>query len=424
MPDLAEQIRLYIDETMGAEREVDPVYLPEPPSPRIGRSWLLVAALVLAIAAVGAVLVVNQAGDDVETDAVTDDGVPDSATGPVTPRPSGVRGTTLDWKMGAVPEDGQDFPQLLSDGKNLYWIGDRIHMSTDGSTWTTAEFEAGSEPLIAGIPVVDGVWAGRLIITHPNDIAQREIPVRIAGLDGSLDTTDLPLPGADSGDGPPPGASDIAGTIGPRGAIVTAVDATDSRLGWHTSDGIEWTAIHDAEPFATNDSGVLQITAIASGFVAVDGQARVWHASDGLEWTRVDGDAASVAGARLLAWDDRALLAGVESGFVAFAADGIDQLIPDADRPSVFGNSIGAGHAGIAYLVPLDPDGNDFELVYSPDGVAWERQKPPTGTGDIYCCFLDAWGVVVGSEQVALLSRTDAGFELWLGTPLTEEEQE
>ena len=86
-------------------------------------------------------------------------------------------------------------------------------------------------------------------------------------------------------------------------------------------------------------------------------------------------------------------------GFVSIAADGVDQLLTDADRTHAFGNSIGAGQAGIAYLVPLDLDGSDFELVYSPDGIGWERQQTPAGTGDIYCCFLDAWGVVVGSER-------------------------
>ncbi len=62
-----------------------------------------------------------------------------------------------------------------------------------------------------------------------------------------------------------------------------------------------------------------------------------------------------------------------------------------------------------------------FDIVYSADGISWQRQPLPEGIGDLYCCYLDVYGVVVGREQVAVLADSDDGLELWLATPTTQD---
>ncbi len=458
------------------------VVLDEPPGRRAGRVTLLVAAAAIVVAGVGGAIALR-AGDGsttVETDSVDSQVEADSMTPDIVPqpRPSGTRGDTLEWELGATPGDPSGLVQLMSDGKTLYWIGNRIYSSVEGKTWTEVELDGGSVPDLVGQGMVDAVWAGQLVASEASGANVR---VEIAGIDGSLRTATL-SPRVDGDATTMVGVHGARATIGPRGVVVAArlsvldfgplivevlgidaglvesihldddgvsetlvvqlptgserirlldhgiVDSHDlamaptGPIGWHTTDGTSWRLIPTVGPFTPGDHTEVSVTATTAGFVAVDTMGQGWFSTDGTSWPEIDGQTDPLGGSDVIAWSGQALTLGRITGLQTISDHGLASLpLTDADAWSTFNRSFGAGEAGIAYLVDIDPDAATFDIVYSPDGISWQRQALPEGIGDLYCCFLDVYGVVVGREQVAALADGDDGLELWLATPTTQE---
>jgi hypothetical protein len=465
----------------GSGSDVAPVP-DEPPGRRAGRVRLLVAAAVIAVVGVGGAVALR-AGDGsstVETDPVDTREQLDSTTQDIVPqpRPSGARGDTLKWELGAVPGDPSGFIQMMSDGKTLYWIGSRIYSSVEGKTWTEVELDDGPVPGLVGQGMVDAVWAGQLVVSEAGGANVR---VEIVGLNGSSRIATLSAQ-IDSDTTTMVGVHGARATIGPRGVVVAArlsvldfgpliidvlgadaglvesiqldddgvsetlvvqlpngservrlldhgiVDSQEPQvaptgpIGWHTTDGTNWTPIPAVGPFVPGDHTEVNVTATTGGFVAFDSTGQGWFSTDGASWPEIDGQTDPLGGGAVIAWSDQALALGRITGLQTISDQGFASLpLTDADAWSTFGRSFGAGEGGIAYLVDVDPDAEIFDIVYSPDGISWQRQALPEGIGDLYCCFFDVYGVVVGREQVAVLADGDHGLELWLATPTTQE---
>lgn len=200
-------------------------------------------------------------------------------------------------------------------------------------------------------------------------------------------------------------------------------------IAWHSPDGVTWTPILARGPFAPGVDASTFATGTASGFFAVarsnsfSTAGSGWFSADGLSWSELDGDLPCCEVAT--PWGTRALITTTDGDdFLAADADGITTLTGSGAETLTqqAHRSLGAGEAGVAYLVDLDPPVDPtFDIVYSPDGASWQRQPLPDLIGDLYCCFLDNYGVVVGAESVAVLSAAESGLELWLGTPLAAE---
>jgi hypothetical protein len=169
MADLDEQLRRYFDATApaidaetavrGADDRAREVALVESVTRRGWRAVpLAIAAASIMIIGIGGFLALRDGRSDVAEDVVIDGSAADGL-----PRASDIRGDTLQWERGRVPDDQIGFVQLLTDGKRFYWIGDRIYSSPDGRTWDEVEFAEGvSTPLLEGRPA-DAASAGQII---------------------------------------------------------------------------------------------------------------------------------------------------------------------------------------------------------------------------------------------------------------------
>jgi hypothetical protein len=185
-------------------------------------------------------------------------------------------------------------------------------------------------------------------------------------------------------------------------------DVADSGFGWHSLDGVEWTAIPDF-PDNVND-----IVGVDDGFIA-RGSA-MWHSADGLTWRRLgpytSGSFASWMGGALAAPDQ-----SERRRFDLWTSDGPRRL-SIASGLGVTYRATGAGSLGIVAL------GTDDTVLYSPDGIDWSiAPVPEEMVADADSRTMPT--VAVGERSVvALVWRDDWRDEmnesrspsLWLGT--------
>ncbi|MGI9623708.1 MAG: hypothetical protein ACR2PK_12795 [Acidimicrobiales bacterium] len=452
--------------------------LDERPARRRGRVGLLVAAMAIAVAGTIGILALRSNDESVTVDTADESELVGPGPTPA-PRPSGVLGDDLAWEQGSVPDEASGFLTLLSDGKSFYWVGAGLYSSGDGQTWAEVDFGNDPLPSLIGTGMVDAVFAGQLVSTSA---ANTSVLVEIVGIDGSIRSTMLsPEAALDSSATVIVDINDTRATIGPHGTVVTArlavrdfgpliedvlgVDADsvvavrlvaqaedetlevelssgvetirlidhgieDSHdfevaptgtVGWHSTEGVDWAPIA-AGPFAARNSVETIVTATPSGFVAIGG--RGWFSPDATSWAELSDPTTQLCCEPGVAWRGQALMRNAGGGLQSVGGEGVATLpLADGEAPSRYSRSIGAGEVGIAYLVDVDPDVPTFDIVYSPDGGSWKRQPLPTGIGELYCCYFDVYGVVVGLERVGVLANGDEGLGLWLGTPSLREGQ-
>jgi hypothetical protein len=195
-------------------------------------------------------------------------------------------------------------------------------------------------------------------------------------------------------------------------------DIADRGFGWHSRDGVEWTAIED---FPWN---VDAIVGTRRGFLARAFQERygIWYSRDGLAWQEL-GEAAN---GEFLPWLDGALLTDGLTRFEAWTDVGMTPLpieMPPIDDPEALG--FPAVNTGPLGLVVLDQGGR--RVMVSPDGARWsarpmdEAMIAASGSG-----LGPGTAIAVGATRVLALlwEGTPEGGphpSLWIGTPGAED---
>lgn len=454
------------------------------PTSRASRTRFAMAAVAVMLAGVAGFAAVRSSNDSTGQETRTADQAELTESPPADPdaessRPSGFVGTTLEWELGTVPNADPDaFRQLLSDGKTLYWIGDAVHSSPDGVIWTEVIFDD-TQPSLLHLGAINSAWAGQLTASEASSAG---VTVELIAIDGSVRAETL-SPTLEPDVYSVVEIRDPVATVGNRGVVVAArlsvrdfgsvanevlgaeadevtsvsiddgaefetlivrvagrterielaesgvVDshelevAPSGTIGWRSHDGETWTPIPAGGPFGIDGGLETSVSATAAGFVGITSDGTGWFSSDGENWTASDGVAPTACCERLVPWNGRALARDSGGGLSVVGEDEFAALFVDGLPPrSTFSRSFSAGEAGIVYLADVDPDVPSFEIVYSPDGAAWERQQLPEDVGDLYCCYLDVYGVAAGRENVAVLARGDAGLQLWLATPTAQED--
>lgn len=454
------------------------------PQSRPGRARFAVAAIWIVLAGVAGFVAVQSVNNSTDYETLTADPAQQTESLPVdsdpeSSRPSDSVGTTLEWELGEVPSSDPDtFRQLLTDGKTLYWIGDAMYSSTDGVIWTEVIFDD-VEPSLLELGMIDNAWAGQLAISAASG---GTVAVELIGVDGSIKSETL-LPSLEPDVYSIVEISDPVVTVGSRGVLVAArlsvldfravveavlggeaeavtsvridegaefetlivrtasrterivlsengvVDshevevAPSGTIGWHSPDGQTWTPIPAKGPFGVDGRLETSLTATTAGFVGITTDGTGWFSSDGGHWTEIDGLPPTACCERLVPWTGRALAWDAAGGLGVLDKNGFTDLFIDGLPPrSTFSRSFSAGEVGIGYLADIDPDAGTFQVVYSPDGISWEAQLLPDMVGDLYCCYLDVYGTVVGREHVAVLALGDSGLQLWLASPTAQED--
>ena len=421
MPDLDEQLRRYFDATApaidpetaarGAEDRTREIALVESSTRRGWRAVpLAIAAVSIMIVGIGGFLALRDGTP--EDEAIKDDAAEPS------PRPSGVRGDTLQWERGRVPDDQTGFVQLLTDGKRFYWIGDRIYSSLDGTTWDEVEFADGvSTPLLEDRPA-DAASAGQIIWSDRSSgyspgQDQATMTVEIVGIDGSVRVSELTLT-VDEADVTTMIAELQNGvtTIGPRGALATArLSVQDYAPLLHDVLGAELNSVvsirldlrvpgttllvelpdrterivladHGASTrsvevaptrvigwHSTDGVAWTEIPAVGPFAVGAEPQSSLtattsgfvslggqgWFSSDGLAWSGLDGPLGEPCCEPPIAWGPRAVYSGTLGGIVAADESGFATLPgSDAEDRAISRGGLGAGEVGIGYLTDIE----------------------------------------------------------------------
>lgn len=466
-------------------RSPEPVVAATPdPRPHPRRPWFAVAAAAIVLAGAAGFVALRSGTDSADGDSRIATDLELSEDASVDPVPeisaseAAVR-TTLEWELGAAPESDPDtFRQLLSDGKTLYWIGDAVYSSPDGVNWVEVTFDD-VQPALLESGMIDSAWAGQLTTSLAS---QGSVSVELIAIDGSVRSETL-SPVLEPDVYSVVDIADAVATVGGRGIVIAArlsvrdfqdvvrgalgdeatevtsvrVDdgtehetlivrvagrterialaeagvadshelevAPSGTIGWHSPAGDTWAPISAAGPFAIDGGLERSVTATSAGFVGVTADGVGWFSGDGLTWAATESIAPSACCDRLVSWTGRALALDSRGGITVVDENGFASLpLTGLPLPSAFSRSFGAGEAGLVYLTDVDPEVPSFEIVYSPDGTTWEAQQLPESVGDLYCCYLDVYGVVGGRERVAVLARGVAGLELWLGAPTAQEE--
>jgi hypothetical protein len=195
-------------------------------------------------------------------------------------------------------------------------------------------------------------------------------------------------------------------------------------IGWYSPDGQEWVQVPQEGPF-TGDF-IPSLVGVDDGFLALGASGGVWFTADGITWELLPDPEIQGALAELIPWRGQALArvddfaTGQVLGVASATSLGVSPVpmsdtAPEASR---YGNARAAGPAGIAYFTEVDP-GGPFELVYSPDGANWNLGSLPDPTGEVYCCYVDLYGVAVGGDTVVVLEAASdgSGLSLWVGRP-------
>lgn len=436
--DLSTQLRSYferIDEGQEpirpdevAELLASPSVLPfEPVPPRepTPRRWLAAVAAGIMILVLGAwllstadrnVTIVDQ--PTTPTSAAIPDDAADEENGLSEDAVGG--GSVLTWQRGSVPENAAGLKALLSDGTTFYWVGARTFRSVDGQVW---------DEIGVDLREVDAFGAGRFAdVSVSASVDGSTLFVVIEGIDGTrVESTLAPeIP-------PNPAGSveifEAAVAVGSQGAIVTAdVDevslgdqhVSSRRVAWFLPDGEEWEPIELPRPGSRE-----ALTAIASGFTVIDDAGALWFSHDGSDWSEVEAPDGPIDAIGVVPWADQAIVIA-HSGTYVFADERLAPLpVTDIDGPGLSSgppfHTVGTGGAGLAYLVEAASEPSMFELVYSPNGVKFERQPLPEDVAAWPENYpLGIWGplgVVVGSEQVLYLADHVDGAQIWIGTP-------
>ena len=429
-----------------------------------------VAAAVLVV--VGALVVADGNGGEIETDQASTPSAADPVASPTVPvapytaddvaPPGGVR--EPESEAPAVPEVQPDFrgaglSSVTAGGPGLVAVGSAgsgpaVWTSVDGITWSRVPHD--EEIFGTSGWITDVTAGGPGLVAVGADTSDEPWSVAVWTSADGLTWSRVPHDEAVFGDA---GLSSV--TVGGPGLVAVGkvnygpdeLTGDDAAV-WTSVDGLTWSRVpHDEAVFGgTGNMNMLDVTAGGPGLVAVgrDGQnvwdyalwqvAAVWTSVDGLTWSRVPHDEAvfgdtygefpSADPDSDEAWAGQAMLS-VTAGGPGLVAVGWDTPSDESWRAAVWTSIDGLtwsrvphaeeifGTSGYWGVVGVTAGGPGLVAVgdavwTSVDGLTWSR-GPDVETGLGLGPWEEAtgWGVTAGGPGLVAVGKTGSDGAVW-----------